>query len=417
MSKNKEKLTMSEYFDIGLERGALLMDASNLDWWEFPLFSNIKKEIYRTLEDPNEDMDWGYSYPGGKSRLRELIAEHESFIERKEIKPEEVIVGGNGTTGTLNFIAQIISREYNFAQDIEFIYPVPAYAGLMKSMSFYGIVPRIVHMDKKNNYKMTLKDVETAYTDKTVALLITNPANPACLFIEEDELEKIMKFCIEKNIYIIYDAIFEEAPMFNNKRVEVFNLTDDYPKLIKIKGFSKDIPQLSDLRCGWTICKDPKFIDSLLELGEAVNYSNSTFLESLGIVEMNMRVKVDKGDKSPETLQYMHEKAAYQGKIFNIFEAAYDYLTSQKDVVDSVIYPDAGNIMYINFKKDVCNKCDVYTSHDMFVYILEKENILVTPGHVFGLPLEDLGFRVTISRGYEQFMDGLKRIVELFRRR
>ncbi len=416
MSNHKEKLTMSEYFDIGLARHALLMDASNLDWWEFPLFPSIRREIYRTLEDSNEDMDWGYSYPGGKSCLRKLIAVHESFIEREEIKPEEVIVGGNGTTGTLNFIAQVIAREYKFAQDIEFIYPVPAYAGLMKSMTFYGIVPKVVLMNKDNGYKMTLKDVEAAYTDKTVALLITNPANPVCLFIDEDELAKIIEFCIKKNIYIIYDAIFEESPMYNNKRAKVFMLTHNYPKLIKIKGFSKDIPQLSDLRCGWTICKDPKFIDSLLELGEAVNYSNSTFLEALGIVEMDMRVKVDMGDTSPETLEYIREKNAYHYKIFSIFHDAYDYLMSQTDVVEDVVYPDAGNIMYITFKAEVCNKYGVYTSHEMFVHILEEENILVTPGHVFGLPLEDLGFRVTISRGHDQFMSGLKRIVELFRR-
>ena len=53
--KHDEKLTMNEYFDIGLSRNALLLDASNLDWFTFPLFSCIRKEIYRTLEDPDED--------------------------------------------------------------------------------------------------------------------------------------------------------------------------------------------------------------------------------------------------------------------------------------------------------------------------------------------------------------------------
>lgn len=414
MNEHNEKLTMSQYFDIGLERKALLMDASNLDWFTFPLFSCIKREIYRTLDDPEEDMDWGYSYPGGKNKLRELIALHESYIEQEEITPDEVIVGGNGTTGTLNFVAQIIAKENNFEKDVEIIYPVPAYAGLMKSLTFYGLMPNVILMDKANDYKMRLIDVEKAYTDKTVALLITNPANPACKFIDEDELEKIVKFCIDKNIYIIYDAIFEEAPLFCNKRAPIFKLANNYHKLIKIKGFSKDIPQLSDLRCGWTICKDPKFIEKLLELGEATNYSNSTFLEALGIVEMTQRVNVDKHDSSNETLEYVKEKEQYHKQVMELFHIAYEYLCKQSHVVDNVIYPDAGNIMHINLNKDCCNKKGVFTSHELFVYILEKENILVTPGHVFGLPLEDLSFRVTISRGEGQFMDGLKRIIKLF---
>ena len=415
MNYHKKKLTMSEYFDIGLERNALLMDASNLDWFTFPLFSCIRKEIYRTLEDPDEDMDWGYSYPGGKNKLRELIARHESFLEGEEITPEEVIVGGNGTTGTLNFVAQILAKQNHFAQDVEIIYPVPAYASLMKSLTFYGLIPKIVLMDKDNDYKMRLEDVEKVYTDKTVALLITNPANPSCKFIDEEELEKIVKFCIKKNIYIIYDAIFEEAPMFENKRVQIFKMAHDYKKLVKIKGFSKDIPQLSDLRCGWTICKDSEFMDMLLELGEATNYSNSTFLEALGIVEMTQRVNIDDGKTDEDTLTYMQEKDVYHEQIITLFNNAYSYLMGEKDVVENVVYPDAGNIMYITLNSEACHRKGVFTSHELFVYILERENILVTPGNVFGLPLEELGFRVTISRGPEQFMDGLRRIVELFK--
>lgn len=415
MKENKNKRTMSEYFDIGLENGALLMDASNLDWFTFPLFTCIRDEIYRTLEDPSEDMDWGYSYPGGKSKLRELIASHESFLENNDIKYDDVIIGGSGTTGSLNFVVQVIAKEHNFKQGLEIIYPIPAYAGLKKSLDYYGFKSNMILMDKDNNYKMTLEDVKKGYTDKTVALLITNPANPACLFIDSDELKKIVDFCIEKNIYIIYDAIFEEAPMYNNKRVEIFNMAKDYNKLVKIKGFSKDIPQLSDLRCGWVICKDKKFMDSLIALEEAVNYSNSTFLEALAIVEMTQRVNIDKNNITETTKKYIEEKAVYHSMIKDIFNTAYEYLQTEKDVVESVVIPDAGNIMHITIKSDVAKKFGVETSDDLFVYIMEKENILITPANVFGLPLEDISFRITISRNKDQFMDGLKRIINLFK--
>lgn len=415
MKEKKNKRTMSEYFDIGLANGALLMDASNLDWFTFPLFTCIRDEIYRTLEDPSEDMDWGYSYPGGKSRLRELISSHESFLENNKITYDDVIIGGSGTTGSLNFVVQVIAKEHNFKQGLEIIYPIPAYAGLKKSLDYYGFKSNMIMMDKDNDYKMTLDDVKKGYTDKTVALLITNPANPACLFIEPEEVQKIVDFCIEKNIYIIYDAIFEEAPMYNNKRVEIFNMAKDYDKLVKIKGFSKDIPQLSDLRCGWVVCKNKKFMESLIALEEAVNYSNSTFLEALAIVEMTQRVNIDNNNLTETTKKYIEEKNVYHSMIKDIFNTAYNYLIAQEDVIESVVVPDAGNIMHITIKSDVAKKFGVETSDDLFVYIMEKENILITPANVFGLPLEDISFRVTISRNKNQFMDGLKRIVNLFR--
>ncbi len=101
--------------------------------------------------------------------------------------------------------------------------------------------------------------------------------------------------------------------------------------------------------------------------------------------------------------------------IKDIFFTAYNYLLSQNDVVENVVLPDAGNIMHITLKSDVVKKFGIETSDDLFVYIMEKENILITPSNVFGLPLEDISFRVTISRNKNQFMDGLKRIVNLFR--
>ena len=130
---------------------------------------------------------------------------------------------------------------------------------------------------------------------------------------------------------------------------------------------------------------------------------------------MTHRVNIDKGEYTPDTLKYIVEKEQYHNQIKTLFNDSYKYLISQNDVVEDVVYPDAGNIMHITLKESACHQKGVYTSHELFVYILERENILVTPGNVFGLPLEDLSFRITISRGYDQFMDGIKRIVGLFR--
>ena len=156
-------------------------------------------------------------------------------------------------------------------------------------------------------------------------------------------------------------------------------------------------------------------MESLIALEEAVNYSNSTFLEALAIVEMTQRVNIDNNNLTETTKKYIEEKNVYHSMIKDIFNTAYNYLIAQEDVIESVVVPDAGNIMHITIKSDVAKKFGVETSDDLFVYIMEKENILITPANVFGLPLEDISFRVTISRNKNQFMDGLKRIVNLFR--
>lgn len=414
MNKNDKKHSMSWYFDRGLERKALLLDASNLDWFTFPLFDCIKKEIYRTLEDPDEDMDWGYSYPGGKTKLRELIAKHETFIEKNNINLEDVVIGGNGVTGVLNFIGQYLKKEAELSHKAKILYPVPAYAGLLKNLKFYNLQPNIVKTDRKNKYCLTYKDVVDNYDDETLAILITNPGNPSCCYIDDKELLKIFNFAIEKNIYIILDAIFEESPNNLKKHSSYFLDTDFYDKLIKIKGFSKDIPQLSDLRLGWSISKNKKFNDYMLELDEITNYSNSTFLESLGIIEMQQRVWIDQKINNDSVNQYKIELKKYHKKIKEGIECVLKF-ASISDVFEDYIVPEAGNVLFLKINKTYCNNLGIYDSHDLFVYILEQANILVTPGHVFGLEIDDLWFRITISRSSEQLLNGMKRIEEILR--
>lgn len=414
--KNNKLRSMSWYFDRGLEKNALLLDASNLDWFEFPLFDIIKKEIYKTLEDSESDMDWGYSYPGGKTKLRQLIAEHETFIEKNNIIKEDVIVVGNGVTGVLNSVSQFLKSISVEIKKNSILYPVPAYSGLLKSLDFYGFNSIKINTNRKNNFSLTFEDIKKNYTEDTLAILITNPGNPACDFIKKNELTKIIDFAMDKKIYIIYDAIFEEAPIIFNEEnpfTQIFNLSNNYENLIKIKGLSKDIPQLSDLRLGWSISKNKKFNKYVLDICEITNFSNSTFLESLAIKEMSLRVQVDKQETDYEVSNYLKEKKIYQDKINDGIKSAINFLQSCK-IINDIVIPKIGNILFFKFDDKILSRYDIKDSHDLFVYILEKNNILITPGHVFGLPNNELWVRVTFSRNKIQFLDGLKKIVENF---
>lgn len=412
---HKEKYSMTEYFDIAIDNGALLLDASNLDWLTFPLYSCIRDEIHRQVDLRTIDFDWGYNSPGGKDELKELIAKHESHIEKTTIDKDEIVLTGNGTTGALNYVLQCILKLNHFNTGIKVMYGVPSYDGFDRALDFYEFKPVQILLQKDKDYRMTLDNVKKAYSKDCKVIIISNPSNPSVTFINKDEIEKILKFAIEKDMYIIYDAIFEESPSYTNSEYPVYPIVKDYPKFIKVKGLSKDAPHLSDFRCGWTICKNKKLNELLLKVASSVNFSNSTFLENIEIAEMRNRVEIDENISSEYRYVYEEDKKLYNHMIKDTLNAAYDYLMSQNDVVENVIYPDCGNILYITLNKQACNKKGVYTSHELFMYIMEKENISITPGHCFGAPLEDLAFRVTISRGYDAFMNGIERIVKLFK--
>ena len=410
---DNKKYSMSWYFDKALDRKAILLDGSNLNWFAYPLFDCIKDEINRTLNSPQPNMDWGYTYPGGLTKFRELIALHESFIEKTGIEKEDVIIGGNGVTGVINFICRFLSEEAKKTGKNELIYPVPSYSGLLMCFSSYDLKPVVVQTEREENFCISFDTISEKFNKKTAAILITNPNNPACCYFNDNKLKKIFEFAVKNDLYIILDAIFEESPSRNPKFIQAFNITKNYNKLIKIKGFSKDIPQLSDLRLGWSISKNKNFNDKMLEYGEATNYSNSSFLEELGKQVMQHRVWLDQGIENESVAKYKSNLEYYHKKIFYGLDKALELL-GKSTVFNDHIIPDAGNIIFASIDKDICIKKGIYDSHELFLYILEKTNILVTPGHVFGLDFDKLWFRITVSKEPEVVFDSLKQIERLF---
>lgn len=368
---DNEKYSMSWYFDRALERKAMLLDGSNLNWFAYPLFDCIKDEINRTLNSPQPNMDWGYTYPGGLTKFRELIAQHESFIEKTSIEKEDVIIGGNGVTGVINFICRFLSEEGKKTGKNEIIYPVPSYSGLLMGFSSYDLKPVVVPTERDNNFCISFDTISEVYNEKTAAILITNPNNPACCYFNDNELKKIFEFAVKNDIYIILDAIFEESPSKKTKFTQAFNMTKSYNKLIKIKGFSKDIPQLSDLRLGWSISKNKDFNGKMLEYGEVTNYSNSSFLEELGKQVMQHRVWLDQEVENESIDKYKRNLEYYHNKIFDGLDKALELL-DKSAVFNDHIVPDAGNIIFASIDKDICLKKGISDSHKLFVYILEK---------------------------------------------
>lgn len=411
---NNDKYNMSWYFDRALEKGALLLDGSNLNWFEYPLFDCIKDEINNILNQPRKDIDWGYTYPGGINKFRKLIALHETYIEDEQINKEDVLITGNGVTGVISFICRYLSQKSENDTRNELIYPVPSYSGLLTGFSGYSIKPHIVQTSRNNNYCLTLNDVKDNYNEKTLALLITNPNNPACCYFDENELKAIFDFAIQHDFYIILDAIFEESPNISPKFIQSFKNTECYDKLIKIKGFSKDIPQLSDFRLGWSISKNKDFNDKMLEYGEFTNYSNSSFIEELGSTVMQHRVWLDQGVMNDSMKKYILNLKNYHNKIISSRNKVLDFIQNS-DVFDDVIIPDAGNIIFASVNQEICHKQRINNSHEMFLFILEKTNILVTPGHVFGMNDDAFWFRITISNNIEVIMNGIRKIESIFK--
>jgi|GEM_PF-2334799 len=400
---------MTWYFDRGLERGALLLDGANLDKGAFPLFSAYKDELAEIAAERGPEL--GYSYPGGKKELRQLIAERESALEGVPLGPESVVVNSGGCSGTFDNLFRVLSRRARTDGRSKMIVPTPTYPEIIKSLKYNGLEHIPLETSFERGFQPSPEEIATLSGKDVACIFLVTPGNPACRYLPREDLEEIAGIAKRGGAVLAVDQIFEESPLAE-RTVESFKASGNYPLLVKLKGFSKDRPQLNDLRLGWSVCLDPALNAELTEAGEVSDYSNSTITERLAIADMRLRNALGKGGSYPGLSQgdlerYSAELTRYQRKVGEGVKGALEIL-SASPAIEKFVVPQAGNVIYAKAKGGARG---IQSDHELFVSILEGENILVSPGSIYGSPGGDLWYRTTMSIEPEKFLEGTRKVV------
>jgi aspartate aminotransferase len=110
-------------------------------------------------------------------------------------------------------------------------------------------VPRFIKTSPEDNFKIRIKDLEKAINSQTKVLILNSPSNPTGCVYSRDELEGIAEICVNKNIFVISDEIYEKIVFDGLKHVSIASFNKDiYALTITINGLSK-----SHSMTGWRI--------------------------------------------------------------------------------------------------------------------------------------------------------------------
>lgn len=402
---------MSNYFEIAEQQGGVLLDASNFPLDVYPIMTHVRNTF---MDIAQGKFELGYDNPGGSYTLRELIADHESHLEGISLNRSNVAVSSGGVTGAFDNIFRYLARIYESSSEV--IIPIPAYPEIERAVSYNGLTPVRVDTTYENGFQPTLQDIAEKCNKKTACVFITSPGNPYSKRISEDTLLKIIGIAGKFGAYIVLDAIFEEANL--NPSSQPFLSVSNYPRLIKIKGLSKDRPHMNDFRIGWSISKDYNIIHGLSLASEVAGFCVSKTIDALATSEMRLRVQTNTQDSrktsSPEFKSYMEELSRFYSMINRGLELS-DALLINHPAVEKYCIPDAGNLIFVQVKKEFAEKKGIITEDDLFLYLLESTGIGITPGHVFGTNPEELWFRVTMTKHPEYFKQQLEKVIEALR--
>lgn len=358
-----------------------------------PLAPVVIDTLHKSVDEMGKAETFrGYAPDLGYEFLRSAIAEHDYKGRGCDIAADEIFVSDGAKSDSGN-IGDIFSVDNKIAV-CDPVYPVYVDTNAMAGRTG----DYIADAQRWSNVIYMPCTAETNFAPELPKetpdiIYLCFPNNPTGSTITKDELQKWVDYANKVGAVIIYDAAYEAYISEENVPHTIFECDGARTCAIELRSFSKNAG-FTGLRLGFTVIpKDLK--------------SNGVTLHSLWA-----RRHGTKFNGAPYIVQRAGE-AVYssEGQKQTGEQIAY-YMNNAKTILEglkSAGYTVSGgvNSPYIWLKTP-----DKMTSWEFFDYLLEKANVVGTPGSGFG-PSGEGYFRLTAFGSYENTVRAIERIKAL----
>lgn len=200
-----------------------------------------------------EAINRGESHYTLNSGIIELRKEVCNYYKRRlglEYAPDEVLIAP-GAKPLLYEALQILVDPGD-----EVLLFSPAWVSYVEQLHLAGGKDVIVDT-LKTDLIPTKEAIEAVLSNKTVGMIINSPSNPSGAIYNEETLKMIADVAREKDLWIIFDEIYERLVYAPAKHVNILNVAPDLrDKVIIINGASKAYA-MTGWRIGYALAPKP----------------------------------------------------------------------------------------------------------------------------------------------------------------
>ncbi len=241
---------IEEYY--GIPKEEIIQFAANVN--PLGLSDSVKKELAAHLDIISSYPDRSYT------SLKQVISRYCGC------SPENVVVG-NGST-------ELISLLINQRSAKKALVLGPTYSEYERELKLTGGLLSYYNLKETDNFILDTEDFINSIPNGTDLVIICNPNNPTSSAIIQSEMEKLVRFCRSRGIFVMIDETYVEfAP--DIEQITAIPLTEHYDNLMVIRGVSKFFAA-PGLRFGYGITSNHEFLSMLL------THQNPWSLNSIG---------------------------------------------------------------------------------------------------------------------------------------
>ncbi len=363
-----------------------------------PIANSIISSMENAVKEMgNSETFRGYGPEQGYEFLRNKIVEFDYQKRGVDISPDEVFIS-DGAKCDCGNIVDIFSINNKIAIT-DPVYPVYLDTNVMSGRtgnynSETGKYDKIIYIPAtaENNFVPQLpKEVPDI-------IYLCYPNNPTGTTLSKEELTKWVEYARENSSIILFDAAYEAFITESDVPHSIYEIEGAKEVAIECRSFSKTAG-FTGVRCAYTII--PKELKAYTKQGEEV-YLNKLWnrrqcTKFNGVPYITQRaaesIYTEEGRKQiQENIKYYKENAKIM--LEGLQQAGYEVFGGK-------------NAPYIWLKVP-----DGYTSWEFFDYLLEKVNVVGTPGVGFG-PSGEGYFRLTAFGSRENTIEAIERIKNL----
>jgi N-succinyldiaminopimelate aminotransferase len=191
-------------------------------------------------------------YPSmmGLPDLRQAVAEiNERFYGLTVDWEKEVMV----TSGATEALAVCLFALIEPGDEV--ILFEPLYDSYLPIVRRAGGIARLIRLNPPN-WDLPIKDLESAFNEKTKLVLINSPMNPCSKVFRREELLKISRLMIEHNVFAVCDEVYEHLVFEGAEHIPLMTLPEMRNRCIRIGSAGKTF-SLTGWKVGYiTACPD-----------------------------------------------------------------------------------------------------------------------------------------------------------------
>jgi len=320
-----------------------------------------------------------YTPTTGIPELKKLICEKFEKDNSLGFNSNQIVVSCGAKHSIFNALLVLVDR-----QD-EVLIPSPYWVSYPEMVNLCEGSPRFIKTTQKNNFKITVKDLEKNINSKTKVLILNSPSNPTGCVYALEELKEIAKICVKNKIFVISDEIYEKLIYDGLNHISIASLDKDiYGWTVTVNGLSKSYSMT-----GWRIgyCGAPQeIVDAISKLQDHSTSNPTSISQKAAMAALN-----SPGDFSKSICQE--------------FQKRRDYCVARLKNIKKIGYLTPQGAFYIF--------CDIsktgLDSQTFAQRLLDETYVSLIPGDGFGAG--DF-VRISFATSMEELQKGFDRIEE-----